>query len=248
MNPNGENLFLIKVAKRQDYADQFLRGDLYSQRLDYFRGIEGDKQRGDSFEATMVYPPGSIFTPEWTDPITKKRNVWSIPPQDHAANIRLQLNALKYLNVFCMYAVDFGDFKEIPNDDTKRTIELPETLWEFGDYAVAVFDVPEFIRRVARAALFRHYVVRRGRVVYYDPWLGLPDVPLDESVAFFKRNQYAHQKEFRLAFNTFTIGTNPITLSIGGISDIAIPVNKENIYQKLSVEVYTDPTIDTSKT
>ena len=190
----------------------------------------------------MVYPPGSIFTPEWTDPITKKRNVWSIPPQDLAFNIRLQLNALKYLNVFCMYAVDFGDFQEIPNDSTKRTIELPETLWEFGDYAVAVFDVPEFIRRVEKAALFRHYVVRLGRVTYYDPWLGLPDVPLDESVAFFKRNQYAHQKEFRFAFNTFTIGTYPITLRIGDISDIAIPVNRDNVDQELSVEVFTRPT------
>ena len=239
MNPNGTNLLLIKVTSRQDYANQFLAGKLYSQRLDCFMKMEDDQQRGDSFEATMVYPPGSILTLQSTDLLTMETDVWKIPLDDLANNLALRLTALKYLNVFCMYAVDFNDFKKTPNSDTKRNFELPETLWEFGDYAVVVFDVPEYINRVKKAARSRNYETWLGRVTYYDPALGLPDVPLDESVAFFKRDQFAHQKEFRLAFNTLTVDFNPITVNVGDISDIAIPVNKNNINQELSIDVTT---------
>ena len=189
----------------------------------------------------MVFPPGSILTLESTDPLTKEKNVWAIPQEDLGENIRWQPNALKYLNVFCMYSVDFNDLKKIPNNDTKRTIELPETLWEFGNYAVVVFDVPEFIKRVSKAAFSHLYKVRPGRVTYYDSRFGLPDIPLNESVAFFKRNQYAHQKEFRLVFNTNTIGCDPVTLNIGDISDISVPVNRDNINSELSLNVITNP-------
>lgn len=248
MNPNGSNLFLIKVTSRQDYSDQFLRGNLHCNRLGCFRMLEDGKQRGDGYEATMVYPPGSILTLQPTNLLTKEVNVWGIPPEDNADNLALRLDSPKYLNVFCMYAVDFSDFKKMPNCHTKRTIELPETLWEFGDYAVAIFNVPGFINRVKKAARSRHYEVWLRRVVYYDSALGLPDVPLNESLAFFKRNQFAQQKEFRFAFNTSTIGTYPITIGVGDISDIAIPVNRENITQELSVEVITNPTLSAHKT
>ena len=239
MNPNGTNMLVIKVTSRQDYANQFLAGNLYSQRLECFRKMENDQQRGDDYEGTMVYPPNSILTLQSTDLTTMKTDALKVPLDDLAANHTLRLTALKYLNVFCMYAVDFNDFKRTPNSDTKRTLDLPETLWEFGDHAVVVFDVPEFINRVAKAARFRNFGTRLGRVTYYDPALGLPDIPLDESVAFYKRDQFAHQKEFRLAFNTQTVDFNPITVSVGNISDIAIPVTKSNIHQELSIEIAT---------
>ena len=185
----------------------------------------------------MVYPPNSILTLQSTDLLTTKTDVRKVFLDHLADNHTLRLTALKYLNVFCMYAVDFDDFKEAPNNDTKAFLDLPETLWEFGDHAVVVFDVPEFINRVAKAARFRNFETWFGRVTYYDPAHGLPDIPLDESVAFFKRNRFAHQKEFRLAFNTQTVNFNPITVSIGDNSDIAIPVTKNNIHQELSLEI-----------
>ena len=242
MNLTGSNLLLIKVTSRQDYSDQFLNGDLYCNRLSCFRMLEDDDQRGDSFEATMVYPPGSILTLENTNLLTSEKNVWTIPPTDLADNIRLRPDAPNHLNVFCMYAVDFNDLKRTPNDDTKVTVELTEKLWDFGDYAVIVFNVPTFIQRVEKEVLARRYKAMLGRVVYYDPMIGLPDVPLNESLAFFKRNRFAYQKEFRFVFNTSIIGNNAITVSIGDISDIAFPANKDNIHQELLMDVTTEPT------
>lgn len=204
--------------------------------------MEDDQQRGDQYEATMIYPPDSILTLQSTDLLTKETNEWKTPLDDLATNITLQLTALKHLNVFCMYAVDFNDFKKTPNSDTKRTIDVPETLWEFGDYAVVVFDVPEFISRARKAARFLNYGISLGRVTYYNAALGLPNVPLDESVAFFKRDQFAHQKEFRIAFNSLTVDFNPITVSVGDISDIAIPVTRNNMHQELSIEIITNST------
>lgn len=242
MNPNGTNLLLIKVVSRQDYVSQFLSGNLYSQRLDCFRKMENDQQRGDKYEGTVVFPPDSILSLQSTDLLTKETNVCKPPLDDLAGNITLQRTALKYLNVFCMYAVDFNDFKKTPINDTKATLEVPEMLWEFGDYAVVVFDVPKFISRARKAARFLNYRIRLGRVTYYNAALGLPNVPLDESVAFFKRDQFAHQKEFRLAFNSFTVGCNPITVSVGDISDIAMPVTRNNMHQELSIEIITNST------
>ena len=237
MNLKGTNLLLIKVTSKPDHADQFLRGDLYCNRLKYFRHQENDMQRGDRFEASMVYPPDSLLTLSNTNLKTGESVTWTIPPGDLAANIWLRPNAYDHLSLFCMYAVDFRDLRKTPNNDAIRTVELPEKLWEFGEHAVVVFDVPTFIQRVERAALARNYKFYRSRVVYYDPILGLPDVPLNESLAFFKRNQFAHQKEFRFAFNNSIAGNNAITVSIGNISDIAIPASKDNIRQKLLMEV-----------
>ena len=245
MNPKGTTLLLIKVTSKLDHADQFLRGDLYCNRLEYFRHRENDNQRGDRFEASMVYPPDSLLTLRNTNLKTGESRMWTVPPSDLANNIWLRPNAYDHLSLFCMYAVDFSDLRKTPNNDAIRTVELPEKLWEFGEYAVVVFDVPTFIQRVEGAALVRNYRFHRGRVVYYDPILGLPDVPLNESLAFFKRNQFAHQKEFRFAFNTSIAGNNAITVSIGNISDIAVSANRDNIRQKLQMEVTTKPTPDT---
>ncbi len=193
----------------------------------------------------MVYPPGSILTLGHTDILTAEKGVWITPPTDLAENIRLRPEAPNHLSLFCMYAVDFSDFRKTPTSDSIRTVELPETLWEFGDYAVVVFDVPSFIQRVEGAALARNYRLHLGRVTYYDSMLGLPNLPLNESLAFFKRSRFAHQKEFRFAFNTSVLGNNAITVSIGNISDIAIPANKDNIRKKLLMEVTTEPTPST---
>ena len=190
----------------------------------------------------MVYPPDSLLTLRNTNLKTGESTTWTIPPGDLATNIWLRPNAHDHLSLFCMYAVDFSDLGETPNNDAIKNVELPEELWEFGEYAVVVFDVPTFIQRAERAALARNYRFHRGRVVYYDPVLGLPDVPLNESLAFFKRNQFTHQKEYRFAFNTSIAGNSAITVSIGNISDIAIPANKDNIHQRLLMEVTTKPT------
>ncbi len=78
-------------------------------------------------------------------------------------------------------------------------------------------------------------------MVYYDPADGSPPLPPDIRVAFTKRNQYAHQKEFRLAFDTNTIGNEPLTLNVGDISDIALAVNRNNLDDKLSISVIKTP-------
>lgn len=229
-------MLLIKVSPKQEYVNQFLAGKLFSQRLEKFRQMENDQQRGDSYEGTMVYPPGSILTLQSTNLLTKETNEWKTPLDDLADNITLQLTALKYLNVFCMYAVDFNDFKEIPNNNTKRTLDLPDSLWKFGDYAAIVFNVPEFISRVRRAARSLHYGFWSDRVAYYCTALGLPNNTLNASLVFLKRNQFAHQKEYRLVFDSHSVGNYPITINVGDIGDIAVPIWKNNLNQEFNVE------------
>ena len=242
MNPNDQTLCLIKVTSSQEYADKLLQGDLFARRLSGFRKLEGDSQRGDSFEASIVYPHDqSKFVFETKDPVTGKKEVLVIPPEDLAANPRLRLQALDSVNVFCTYAVDADNLRPVPDSDTKARLELPSDLWKLGSYAVVIFDVHKFIERVRIAAYSQNYKTWAGRVVYYDPADSSPPLSHDIQVAFTKRNQYAHQKEFRLAIDTNTIGSEPLTLSIGDISDIALTVTRNNLDDKLSISVIKTP-------
>ena len=79
--------------------------------------------------------------------------------------------------------------------------------------------------RVKAAADREGYGINGRLVKYYDPYVGTPPAGSQMESIFTKRNQYAYQKEFRIAIDTRTSGMDPITLSIGPIDDIALHLN-----------------------
>lgn len=48
-------------------------------------------------------------------------------------------------------------------------------------------------------------------------------------IAFYKRERYRHQQEYRLAVNKERTGEDHIELDIGDISDISVKVSTEQI-------------------
>ena len=135
-----------------------------------------------------------------------------------------------------MYAGHSGTFQQVSADsllDLKKQLELPEDCTKLGEHAVVITDVEEFLRRVRAAAHRAGYGICRGLVKYYDPNVGTPPARSDIDSIFTKRDQYAYQKEFRIAIDTRTSGTNAMTLNIGSISDIALRLKTGDINRRL---------------
>ncbi|HEV2711305.1 MAG TPA: hypothetical protein VGU67_13905 [Edaphobacter sp.] len=54
---NNPAMFLLKMGQ-QDHMEQFRRGVLYMNTLNYFRGLDGDPARADRFEGvTHIFQP-----------------------------------------------------------------------------------------------------------------------------------------------------------------------------------------------
>ena len=234
-------VFLVKVFKDKVHADNFLKGELYAQRLRNFRSLEGDKERGDDFEGAYLFPPGSLLEMETTNSRTGEVEKVTVPPEHMGSLIRYQDRYLDNLNVFCTYAVDEENLQQVPCRDADKAqwrLGPPEVFLEFGKHAVAIHNPRSFVERVRKVAQCQSYAVFHGSVTYYEPEIGIPGMYPGIRTAFAKRKTYAHQKEFRIAIDTGTTGRKPITLNIGDISDIALYFNINNMDSELSITTH----------
>ena len=235
-------IFLAKVFEQEEHARAFMRGDIFANRLCHFKKLEDGEHRGDEYEgAIMPQIEGSIITLKPTNPDTGEvLGEITITEDDLAAPVIIAPEWFDYINVFCMYAGHSGTFQQVSADnlpDFKKQLELPEDCTKLGDHAVVIINVEEFLRRVKAAAHREGYRICRGLVKYYDPNVGTPPARSDIESIFTKRDQYAYQKEFRIAIDTRTPGTGAITLNIGSISDIALLLKTGEINRGLTLNL-----------
>lgn len=115
------------------------------------------------------------------------------------------------LNLLCMYTIT-----DRPEDS------FDSRNLDFGDVAIIIDNLSEFIQRIEQAALAAGKQVQRGPIQYvdrltYDGTLG----------PFRKYIQYGYQNEFRFVF---TNGPGTCTrLSIGDIRDIAHSISATDV-------------------
>ena len=242
--------FLVKIFSEKEHADRFLNGEMYARRLSDFKKIEDGGVRGDKYEGALVLPrehtslyiwPSMIWPSTGTGrPIRLGRPLRprNLGP-DLAAPPTFQSNRLNSVNVFCMHAA-YTDESSPPQNlqDLMKQIEIPKRCLQLGRYAVFIKDTLEFLIRVRKAAVRRRYGIRHRRVTYYDPEIGTPHDTSDVhslEAAFYKREEFAYQREYRFAIQTGTSGSDPITLDIGNIEDIAFSINTADINPGLKI-------------
>ena len=236
--------FLVKVFTKEDHANKFLRGELYARRLSWLKGIECDEvddERRDEYEAAVMPQLENLrITLGSKDAVTGEVEKFTISKEDLAAPPIFQLEHFDHINIFCMYAANSREFEQVSEDNLQafRTqLELPKDCLKFGRYAVVITNTQEFLRRVKAATHRIGYKICRGLVKYYDPEVGTPLGPLDIRIIFTKRKKFSHEREFRFAIDTGTLGSEPITLNIGGIDDIAIRMYTADINRELSISL-----------
>ena len=220
--------FLAKFFSDEQYAEQFLRGNLYANRLAYFRNLEGDGNRADAYEGVGLLR-GDIELPVSINGSQTERIV--IPERELAEPIEVPMDWTEHVNLLCMHAGHSGDYSDVPvgrvDQFKKEQIEIPEECLDFGGHAVVITDVPEFVKRVRNAVReTEDYRLVRGLVRYGDePSIDVSGI----DTIFHKREHYKNQREYRFAIFTGSDICDPLILETGDLRDIAICCNSAEI-------------------
>lgn len=234
-------IFLVKIYQSAEHADAFVGGTMYANRLSYFKKI-GDTGgvRGDADEGAIFLSQNGLFINLWRQDSTKgEADKIVISENDLAAPVVIHPRWWDHLNLFCMYAGHTGSFDRLTDQNLhefRQHLLIPDDCVELGTHAVVITNTPEFFKRVKVGVERMGYRVWGRLVKYYDADVGMEPTYRDMESLFLKRKEYEYQKEYRLAIDTDTIGTNPICLDIGSIEDISIRINTEDINRGLKIE------------
>ncbi len=205
---------LLKFFHNKGFADDFLGGKLYANRIKYYRGLE-ETQGGDRSEGiTELFFKNSVMTftnvKDGTTHIVGGKDNDISGPQTVIKSTKRDL-----LNVYCMHKVDAENTEEGIKFRIDR--DLPE---RFGRYIVAITNTEFFFQQVDKIAKIatRRYV--RGAVTYDEP------TSFDEIFSIraelYKRPEFSFEREYRFVFDIDTDNENPHCLEIGDIRDISI--------------------------
>ena len=217
---------LVKFFDEENYANDFLNGILYSNRLSYFKRLEDHEGRGDKYEGG-IFLPSDETTIRLTATANGDHNFESItiPPEDLAAAVRIGPNWFDHMNIFCMYSCYSSNVVDVSKDGNRAKkifIQIQDDTSALGDYIVAISDISAFLLRFQQAVSRKSYESMYGGVKYFNPEAGSPSFKYKEETIFMKRENFKHQKEYRLAFDTGTVGSDAVKLNIGSIEDIAM--------------------------
>jgi hypothetical protein len=196
-------MFLLKMGQRE-HMEQFRKGLLYMNTLNYFRGLDGDPARADRYEGvTHIFQPKDVIirlsAPGFGE--------IAIGLEDLAAATTLSMNSELCCNIFCLHA---------NTAPVNGTLFPSEREW-FGDSIVLVLNTQDFLNRVSAAAKARNLTAKGQLVEYYDD-----DTYTGKLDRFRKSTHFAHQREYRIAVGS--PGTEPLICDIGDIADITSQV------------------------
>lgn len=217
-------LYMIKFFEREEYADKFLSGELYLNRLSYFQKLEAGNAdgRADRNEAVAVW-----LQPEKVSIAFKDHPELNISPSDLGAPVTIQFERHKDVHLYCMTAMHTGEFECEGNsiictpetaDALRKQLEVDPACLGMGQFAVVV-RAREFVERAKDAARAQRYSFSAGLVRYFDPAAFHGHFPIAQ-IPFMKANEFCHQSEYRIIIDIGKCGDDPLRLSIGSLSDI----------------------------
>lgn len=213
MKIEGKGPILIKM-KTKEIIESLQSGLVYMNELGYFRKEEQEDNnevsdcRENEIYSTAYELPGGI-------PCNY------VMKQENSSNF-----------AFCMFYIpsEQGHFQF--SDEQK------DKLARFGDTALIIKDFGEFIRRTVNAAANKGLELHHREVFYYDERQEVTLEMMDlltkgmYNVSFFKRKQFRHQQEYRLAVNMEKTEADHIELQIGDISDISVQVSTKQMLEE----------------
>lgn len=196
-------IILVKLLPKI-YESDFLDGNLYLNTCAFFGTVDNnDSTRFDPHD-------GADFCQQVTEvAIQDEHGNWL--PIPIIGPVTARNSGSEKLNILCMYTIT-----DRPDD----TFD-PKNL-SFGDVAIVIDNLPEFLRRIDKAALAEGKQVARSPVQYFD------ERTYDGVMGPFRKYQrHAYQNEFRFVF---TNGPGTVThLKIGDIRDITHSIRSQEM-------------------
>jgi hypothetical protein len=226
---------LVRFFKQESHREDFLRGNLYMNRLKYFRQYEeqdkcniGDRHEG----LTGWLQPEDV---KMTIEDNETGETFKI--EGLAGPLRLGYHHHDEYHVYCMSAL-------YCNDDSAKTLEMIRSeamldvdKGDLGDYCSVIFGLDRFFSRVdSTLDGLTENRSNYGLVEYYDPNTFSGTFKGDE--AFLRKaSSFSHQREFRIFAWDGSKGNDARTLNIGDLSDIVFNCHKSELNKLVSLDI-----------
>lgn len=228
-------LALVRFFKKEVHRDAFLRGELYMNRLKFFKAYEEQEacNIGDVHEGTTGWyqPEGIKLTIKNND--TGEEHLIT----DFAGPVLMGLNRHNDYHVYCLSAIWTDDDLKFETFEQLRSHTMLDLeKGDLGDYCV-IFTTRDFFDRldvVLKAEVESGHVVGRGLVEYFDPDTFSGSFEGDQAI-MRKKSGFSHQKEYRIFIYNGTSGDDARSVNIGDLTDIAFVCDKKDIHKLLQL-------------
>jgi hypothetical protein len=213
--------YFIKLFEKEEYADQFIKGTLYLNRLSYFQQLENScaDGRSDTTEAVAIWLQPHDFIMELNIPGVGST---TISKDDLDGPVSMSYSDYNNLHVLCLYAVYTTGFAKIDGKlelaeseaaELQRQVTIDDRCLKFGPFAVIIPAVP-LLSQVKKALQRRGQWFEGKLVEYYDDETFHGEIA-PKDIPFKKQKRFSYQNEFRICVQTKTSGSDPLLIDIG---------------------------------
>jgi hypothetical protein len=196
-------LTFIKFGSEKNILDLYENGSIYCNTIEYFRKLEDDYLRGDSYEGTFKitnYPPDSKITLK----LPNNKDLELKTAKLHLREFYTDLIG----NIYCLTAITKEEIVKL------GTLKLDSKNSRFGTHFLLIKDNRQFFDRLVKGFENEKRNIKTGFVKYYDKHLINGELDL-----FHKSNEFEYQKEFRIIVRNE--GQDPIKFQIGSLKEIS---------------------------
>ena len=209
----------IVKFQNKEIIEKIQSGKMYLKNLEWFREKErqtGDMTIGDLLEGMLHISEGHMQIYD-----SEGKVIECVPLTDSAITTSFS-NAF----VFCATNIFPDESGHVFADNQKPVFK------EFGDTALVIENKGEFIKRIYKAAKELGYEVFYGVVNYYNKDEDNANMHISllhgmHNIAFWKRDTYKVQQEFRIVLWKKDANKDYIEFDIGDISDISKVISIE---------------------
>ena len=189
----------LKFGEEKNIFDLYENGTIYMNSIQYFRQIEDNDLRGDSYEGVSMirnYEPGEFEIPNFN---FKGKHL----------GIHLKESYEKIFgNIYSLYCISSHGW------DNPEEFIIDSKIKKFGNQCLMIKDVKKFINLVENKARKLDLDIKSGFVNYYDK------NKVNRKITLFEKPlEFEYQKEFR--FYVARKSVEPIKFTIGSLKNIA---------------------------
>ncbi|TFF35376.1 hypothetical protein [Mucilaginibacter psychrotolerans] len=197
----------LKFGSEENIRDLYENGTIYLNTIQYFRRVEDNQLRGDSYEGISRiknYPPGTFEIP-------------SLKFKGNYLNIHLRESHEEVLgNIFSLYCISSFTI------NNPLTFEMDSRVLGFGSHCLMIKDNLAFLRKIEHGLKGIGLEFSHGFVKYYDK------NKINGRINLFQKPlEFSYQKEFRFYVQSDIF--EPLMIKIGSLESISEVVSTSDI-------------------
>jgi hypothetical protein len=238
--------YFIKFFQQEGWADDFMKGKLFLNRLSYFKKIEAlynDDGRPDTNEAVAMWWQPDRVRISMNFPAFGRIE---ITEKDLAAPTCMSFEYHDHVHLLCLHAMYtsglpiIGDkllLEEGQVAELHKQLRIDPRCFRFGRFAVIILARP-FMDRMTEVMRQQQRRMEYGLVRYYDNNTFHGEIPR-EQILFYKQKRFEYQREFRIAVAPKLLGTDHLIVHIGDISHFCGKASSHKLNEMLQVQLET---------